>query len=107
MAACETSLNTDSAPMDSTPVGGFGWYYNLSPINLTARPDPEEITIWHGQQGSTSYSTEAECISRGEKSRLYIGYAWNYKIECREQAHPSLIPINVIDTDDLEIVEDK
>ena len=107
MAACETSLNTESAPIASAPVGDFGWYYYLSPIDLTASLDSEEITIWHGRQGSISYATEAECVSAGEKSRLYVEYAWNYKIECRKQAHPSRIPISVIYAGELEIVEDK
>jgi len=107
IAACETSLNQDTAPIDSAPVGDFVWYYKLSPIDLTERLNPEEITIWHGRQGSTPYATKAECISAGEKSRINIKYGWNYKIECREQAHPSQIPISLIDADDLEIVEDR
>lgn len=107
MAACETSLNEDSKPMDAAKTGDFGWYFKLSPIDITATLDSNEVTIWHGRQGSIPYSTEAECISAGKKSRAYIGNAWNYKIECLEQYHPSQMPIKTIDVGKLEIVGDR
>lgn len=104
MASCETSLLKNSESVDTASVAGFGWYYKLSPIDLTATLDPNEITIWHGRQGTTPYSTEADCISAGKKS---IENIWNYKVECREQVHPSQIPIQILHLGELEIAEDK
>jgi len=107
MAACETTSYENAEPLGTETVSGFGWYYKLNPVDLTATIDTNDLTIWHGRQGSIPYSTEAACISAAEKSSIYAANAWNYKIDCREQMNPSQIPVRVIDAGEIEIDRDE
>ena len=107
MAACKTSLYENADPLATETVSHFGWYYKFSPVDFTATIDSNDLTIWHGRQGSIPYSTKAECISATEKSSIYTANAWNYKIDCREQIHPSQIQRREIDPGDIEIDRDE